>query len=431
MPRRNFHILLTLTIISLICAIKVSRHGRVLVYAMDQINTRYLEKVDEEVLFEGAMEGMLGRLDEYSEYIPPAALTEFQEALDSQFGGVGIEILLDPDTKQLTVASPLVGSPAYEAGIQAGDKVLRIDGRSTQGLSLADAAERMRGEPGEPVVLTILHPGQTEPVDVEILRDVIHVDTVVGDTRNADGSWSFFLEGHDHVGYVRLNSFSEQTENELQKAVNWLVEHDMKGLILDLRNNPGGLLSSAINICDMFIKSGVIVTTRDRNGEIETAYQATGTGVYTDFPVVILVNQFTASASEIVAACLQDHQRAAIVGQRSFGKGTVQEILDLESGQGVLKLTMASYWRPSGKNIHRRLNATSWGVSPDAGCEVTVDGQDLAKLLRWRNQRDLYKPNGASNSATADPAESADSHVDPQLAKAVQCLEQAIAKQGK
>jgi len=425
MPRRNFHILLALPIFCLICATKVSRHGRMFVYALDQVNTRYLEKIDEQVLFEGAMEGMLGRLDEYSEYIPPAALTEFQETLDSQFGGVGIEILLDPETKQLTVASPLVGSPAYAAGIQAGDKILRIDGRSTQGFSLADATERMRGEPGEPVVLTILHPDQTEPVDIEILRDVIHVDTVVGDTRKADGSWNFFLERHDHIGYVRLNSFSEKTEDELQKALSWLVKHDMKGLILDLRNNPGGLLTSAVNICDMFIKSGVIVTTRNRNGEIETAYQATGTATYTDFPVVILVNQYTASASEIVAACLQDHQRAVVVGQRSFGKGTVQEILDLEPGQGVVKLTMASYWRPSGKDIHRRLNATNWGVSPDPGCDVPVDGQELTRLLRWRAERDLYKPNAPADADPADP------HIDPQLAKAVKCVEQAIAKKGK
>jgi len=428
MPRRNLHILLALTVISLICANKVSRHGRVLIYAMDQINTLYLEKIDEQTLFEGAMGGMLSRLDEYSEYIGPAALSEFQETIDSQFGGVGIEILLDPDTKQLTVASPLVGSPAYEAGIQAGDKVLRIDGHSTQGLSLADAAERMRGEPGQAIVLTILHQGQNEPVDVSVVRDVIHVDTVVGDTRNADGSWNFFLEGQDHIGYVRLNSFSELTEKELQKALSRLVKQNMKGLILDLRNNPGGLLTSAVNICQMFVKKGVIVTTRDRNGEIETVYQADGSAAYTDFPIVVMVNQFTASASEILAACLQDHQRAVIVGQRSFGKGTVQEILDLEPGQGVLKLTMASYWRPNGKNIHRRLNSQSWGVSPDKGCEVVVDGQELAKLLRWRNQRDLYKPNGTAGASGSSQPET---YVDPQLAKALDSLKWALAKKGK
>jgi carboxyl-terminal processing protease len=423
MPRRNLHLLLALSVLCLICAAKVSRPGRMLIYAMDQINTRYLEKVDEQVLFEGALEGMLGRLDEYSEYIGPAALTEFQETLDSQFGGVGIEILLDPDTKQLTVASPLVGSPAYEAGIQAGDKVLRIDGRSTQGFSLADAAERMRGAAGEPVVLTILHQGQTEPTDITITRDVIHVDTVVGDTRNANGSWNFFLEGHDRIGYLRLNSFSEKTEDELKAALSRLVEQDMKGLLLDLRNNPGGLLTSAISISDMFIKSGVIVTTRDRNRQIENAYYATGAAQYTDFPIVVLVNQFTASASEILAACLQDHQRAVVVGQRSFGKGRVQEIIDLEPGHGVLKLTMASYWRPSGKDIHRSLSAESWGVSPDKGCEVVVDGQELANLLRWRNQRDLYKPNGVGSATNAS-----ETYVDPQLAKAIECLEQAIAK---
>ncbi|MEN6495916.1 MAG: S41 family peptidase, partial [Thermoguttaceae bacterium] len=144
---------------------------------------------------------------------------------------------------------------------------------------------------------------------------------------------------------------------------------------------------------------------------------------YTDFPIVVLVNQFTASASEILAACLQDHQRAVVVGQRSFGKGRVQEIIDLEPGHGVLKLTMASYWRPSGKDIHRSLSAESWGVSPDKGCEVVVDGQELANLLRWRNQRDLYKPNGVGSATNAS-----ETYVDPQLAKAIKCLERAIAK---
>jgi len=422
MPRRNLHVLLILAAVSLICSAKVSRPGRALVYAMDEISGRYLEKVDQQKLFEGAMEGILSRLDEYSEFIPPAALSEFQETLDSQFEGVGIEILLDPETKQLTVASPLVGSPAYAAGIRAGDQILRIDGRSTQGLSLDDASQRMRGHPGEKVVLTVLHEGATEPVDVEIVRGVVRVDTVLGDTRNADGSWNFFLEGHDRIGYIRINSFSEQTENELKKALAWLVQHKMRGLILDLRNNPGGLLISAVDISDLFIKSGVIVTTRDRNQVIETAYEASGTALYTDFPMAVLVNQFTASASEIVAACLQDHERAVVVGQRSFGKGTVQEILDLEPGQGVFKLTTASYWRPSNKNIHRLPSAgenDAWGVSPNEGCAVNLDAKELARLAQWRVDRDLYKPNGV-----APPAEKPDAepYVDRQLAKAIECL---------
>lgn len=426
MPRRNLHILFAVAVISLVCSAKVSRFGRVLAYAMDEINTRCLETVDQQRLFEGAMEGMTSCLDEYSEYIPPAELGQFEETLDSQFRGIGIEIRLDPGTKQLIVASPLVGSPAYEAGVRAGDRILRIDGRSTQGLSLADAAQRMRGEPGEPVVLTVVHQGETQPVDIEIIRAVISVDTVLGDTRNADGSWNFWLEGHDRIGYVRINSFSERTENELRRALTWLLAHRMRGLVVDLRNNPGGLLASAINICDMLIPSGTIVTTRDRRGLVETAYEASGKGTFTDFPMVVLVNQFTASASEIVAACLQDHRRAVVVGQRSFGKGTVQEILDLEPGQGILKLTTASYWRPSGKNIHRAADAgekDAWGVSPDPGYEVIVDGRELSNLLEWRAQRDLVKPRpGAARISAPAPI------ADPQLAKAVEYLETSAGR---
>src|SRR3990172_1152757 len=200
MPRRNINLIVALTVVCLMCAVRASRYGRVLTYAMNQISLRSLEKTDQHELLEGALEGMMNQLDDYSAYISPEVLAEFQESLDKEFGGVGIEIRIEPDTKELTVASPLVGTPAYEAGIRAGDKVLRIDGESTQGLSLQDAADRMRGKPGDPVTLTILHPDQEEPTDVQIVRAVIRVDTVLGDTRNADGSWNYFLEGHDRIG---------------------------------------------------------------------------------------------------------------------------------------------------------------------------------------------------------------------------------------
>lgn len=429
MPRRNIHLIVGLTVVCLMCAMRASRYGRVLVFAMNQIDLRYLEDVDERELFEGALEGMMNRLDEYSAYITPEMVAEFEEELEKEFGGVGIEIMLDPDTKQLIVASPLVGTPAYEAGILAGDMVLRIDGESTQGLSLADAAERMRGDPGDPVTLTILHQGEKEPVDVEVIRAVIQVDTVLGDTRNADGSWNYFLEGYDRIGYLRINSFAENTDDDLGQALAWLVEHGMQGLILDLRNDPGGMLSAAIGVCDLFIDSGVIVSTRRRDGRIKQEFTAQSNGTYTGFPMAVLVNHFSASASEIVAACLQDHKRAVVVGQRTYGKGTVQELIELEPEQGILKLTTASYWRPSEKNIHRRRgddDEDDWGVIPDDGYKVEIDAREQERLFLARRQRDVHRSNqeadGSGKEGKAEP------YLDPQLERAIEYVERALRR---
>lgn len=428
MPRRNVYLLLVVTLVGLICAAKVSRYGRQMSYAMEQIRLLSLEPLTEEQVFEGALQGMMSRLDDYSVYISPQELSRFQEELEGEFGGVGIEMLLDQETKDLVVVSPLQNSPALKAGIRTGDKIVRIDGKSTQGLSLEDARERMRGQPGEPVKLGVLHLGETEPVDVEIIRAVIQVDTVVGDTRNPDGSWNFFLEGVDRIGYVRIESFAYRTDEELERALKWLVEHKLRGLILDMRNNPGGRLDSAINICDLFIEPvgadrGEIVSTRGRDGQTLGVEYATP-GAYRGFPMAVLVNQLSASASEIVAACLQDHGRAVVAGQRSYGKGTIQQILDLEPGMGQLKLTTASYWRPSGQNIHRTRDAKEsdpWGVSPDKGLEVKLDDKQLAELAQWRLDRyGLLRNNGQSGPN--------DYHRDPQLTRAVEHLDKAASK---
>ena len=407
---------------------KVSRYGRVLTFAMEEIRHRSLTEVDRQELFQGALDGMMERLDQYSSYMPPKTADEFNQTIDQQFGGVGIEVLLDPKTDQLTVASPLVGTPAYLAGIRAGDKILKIDDKSTQGMSLADTVERMRGKPGEPVRLTVLHPNETEPEEIEIVRDVIRVDTVLGDTRNADGSWNFFLEGHDRVGYLRVNSFGKQTEGELEKSLEWLAENDMQALVLDLRNNPGGLLPAAIGTCDLFIESGTIVSIRRRDPEqIDDVFQATAEDTYGGFPMVVLINGYSASASEIVSACLQDHGRAAVVGTRSYGKGTVQELIPLQTGQGLLKLTTSSYWRPSNKNIHHHEDdgdEDDWGVKPNPGLEVKLDDSQMAKLAVWRRNRDIYKSDGKEDPpGDESPSES---YFDPQLRKAIEYLRQQL-----
>ncbi len=405
---------------------QTNQYGQILSESLDLIERISLEKVKPEELFEGAMEGMVerlnsGGLDENSSYIPPKTLPGFREMIDQQFGGVGMELAIDYKTRQITVVSPLPGSPAYAAGVQAGDKILRIDDHSTQGISLSDAVNLLRGKPGDPVTITVLHQGQDKPAEIKIVRAVIQGETILGDTRNADGSWNYFLPAYDRIGYLRITSFGEETAAELKHAVEWLVDHDMQGLILDLRDNPGGLLPAAIGVCDLFISSGVIVSTRGRDDAKLDAWQASGKGPFTKFPMVVLVNQYSASASEIVAACLQDQHRATIAGQRTYGKGTVQKVIELDDSRGALKLTMASYWRPSNKNIHRRRDAgenDDWGVRPDPGWEVRVEGDDLTRLRLWRMHRDITK-----TVETAGKAKGEEKFADRQLAKAVECVQ--------
>ncbi len=424
MPRRNLFVLVAVALVALLCYQRVQKnpYGRVLADAMTTIENRYLEPIRASALFEGAMNGMAGRLDDNSAYITPADLPEFQKTIDQQFIGVGMELTLDPQTKQLTVLGPLVGSPAYKAGIRAGDKLLRIGEAGTQGMSLKDAVGLLRGTPGEPVTLTVLHEGEEKPTEIRIVRDTIQVDTVLGDARNADGVWNFFLEGDDRIGYVRIASFTDKTAAELEKALEWLSDRDMRGLVLDLRDDPGGYLDAAVDVCDLLIPSGVIVTTRRRDGRISRICTASGQGRFTDFPMAVLVNQQSASAAEIVAACLQDHHRAAIVGGRTYGKGTIQEVIYLEEGCGAMKLTTASYGRPNGKNIHRPPNAgvkADWGVSPDAGCKVVLTGEEQTRWRLWRARRDVFQP-AAKNGVGKDGAEP---FVDRQLLRAVECVE--------
>jgi len=431
MPRRNLLILLTVTCAALLCYQRVQKspYGRVLAEAMGIIESRYLEPVPESVLFERAMEGMVGDLDENSAYITPEALQDFHESLDMQFEGIGLEVVLDPETKRLKVLCPLAGSPAYRAGVLAGDLILRIDGDSTQGMSLRDAVGLMRGRPGTTVTLTVERPGQTAPVEIAIVRGKIQVDSLRGDARNPDGSWNYFLEGYDRIGYIRLDGFTDQTADELKKALKWLSARSMRALVLDLRDDPGGYLGAAIDVCDQFLRSGVIVTVRRRGGQIDQTYTASGDGPATDVPIAVLVNDKSANAAEIVAACLQDHQRAKVFGQRTFGKGTVQEIIELDKGCGAMKITTASYWRPNGRNIHRRQDAGAeddWGDSPDEGCAVELTEDEQNAWRRWRAARDGYSSN--SNSQLGLDRNGETPLIDQPLQKAATHLEQTLAE---
>ncbi len=434
MPRRTLWLIFVVVVISLACYERADRnpYGRWFSEVLDTIDRYYVEPVDDQKLFEGALDGMIGRLDEYSAFLPRHEANQFQEAIDQQYGGIGIEVSLEGPDKELTVMSPLVGTPAYKAGVRAGDKIVAIDGKSTAGRPLNDIVGWLRGKPGEPVTISVQRKGNEESIDFDLVRAKIRIDSILGDLRGPDGSWSYFLPGTDKIGYVRINSFGETTVEELTAALARLRAHGCRGLILDMRNNPGGLLQSAEEVCDLFLPKGaVIVTTRGRDERVRNEARATGSGEYQSLPMVVLVNDHSASAAEIVAACLQDHHRAAVVGERTWGKGTVQNVIPLEGGRSLLKLTIASYWRPSGKNIHRlesSKESDEWGVQPDANCRVKLDEKQTAEMLDKRRQRDVV-PRSGTSPGEEPPAAQAGSPVDfdPQLLRAVEVLKQRMA----
>lgn len=360
-----------------------------LVDTLDQVERNYVKEIDRRELIEAAIQGLLSKLDDpYSNYIAPEDLGAFKQDVEAQFGGIGIQIGIDDG--QLKVMSPLVGTPAHRAGLRAGDRIVQIEGESTEGITIDQAVRRLKGEIGTQVTLTILHAGSREPKEVNITRDVIHVPTVLGDRRAGDGTWDYMLDAEHGIAYVRITAFSHGTPEELYEILDGLTQQGMRGLILDLRFNPGGLLGSAIEVCDLFIDSGRIVSTEGRNSR-PRVWDAGPENDFPDVPMVVLVNRYSASASEIVAACLQDHDRAVVMGERTWGKGSVQNVIELEGGKSALKLTTAGYMRPSGKNIHKFPGAKpddEWGVTPNEGFEIKLSNNELSRLIVARSQRD-------------------------------------------
>jgi carboxyl-terminal processing protease len=443
MTRRNLLLIFFAAVISLVCYHRAARNPYVgtLAQVMNIIDAQYVDPVDDRVLFEGAMDGMFAQLDANSGYVNPRKYRELREDLDQEFGGVGIMVELHPDTQRLTVMTPLVGTPAHKAGLRSGDQIMAIDGKDTAGMTLDDAVRLMRGPEGSPVMLSILHEDAEKPVDVTLERARIPIESVLGDLRRKDGSWIYHLEAYPEIGYIRLTNFGRETAEELRQALQGYREpgNHIEGLILDLRGNAGGLLSAAVETCDMFLDEGTIVTTRGRGGVERERYSATpGVEIGHDVPMVVLVDKYSASASEIVAACLQDHGRAVVAGQRSWGKGTVQNVIDLEGNRSALRLTIASYWRPSGKDIHKRKDAKPtdpWGVQPNKGLEVNLTNELFAAWYKARRERDLMTVDEEGHAVSILPHKNGDKEEntppsatleDPQLKKAVEGLEQKL-----
>jgi carboxyl-terminal processing protease len=378
---------------------------KLLVDVLEEVQHKYVKELDADKmreLVENMINSGLEKLDAHSNFYNADEYKQFTKQSRGKFGGIGIRI--EMEAGQIFVQSPMVGTPAYDAGIMAGDLILKVDGKATENMALKKIVDTIQGEPGTKVTLTVLHEGSKTPVDIDINRAEIKIDSVLGDRRvkNNLKEWDFWIDGDSKIAYVRIDGFTETTTAEITRVVDALQKAGMKGLVLDLRNNPGGLLRSAVEVASLFLPEGKpVVTTKGRGGAKEDAYSAhhdnanMKPGTY--YPIAILINRYSASASEIVAAALQDHLRAVIIGERSYGKGSVQNIIAMEGGISALKLTTASYWRPSGRNIHRFPDATEkdeWGVKPNEGYEVKLSDEERKEYFKWRRERDIIRRPG-------------------------------------
>src|SRR5438309_2633152 len=314
------------------------------------VQNQYVDEVPPKDLIYNAIKGTLRGLDPHSSFLDPDSYKEMQVETSGSFGGLGIEITLRDDI--LTVVSPIEGTPAYRAGLAAGDRIVKIDGLATKDMQLTDAVKKMRGKPGTKVTISVVREGWTESKDFEIQREQIRVHSVR--TQDLGGG----------IGYIKLRQFQEQTSHDLDQALEKFAKDGMKAVVLDLRNNPGGLLTSAVEVTEKFVEDGkLVVYTEGRVRNQNMRFSAHAKKAYANLPIVVLVNQGSASASEIVAGALQDYQRAMIVGTQTFGKGSVQTIIPLSDGSG-LRLTTAKYFTPKGRSIHGK------GIAPDIVVEA-------------------------------------------------------------
>jgi carboxyl-terminal processing protease len=315
----------------------------------ERVRADYVEKPDDSKLVEGAINGMVTALDPHSRYMNDKAWREMQETTSGEFGGLGIEVTMEEGL--VKVVAPIDDTPAQRAGLLSGDFIAQIDGEQVQGLTLEQAVNKMKGAADTKTKLTIIRKGKDAPFDVSITREIIRVKPV-----------RYHTEGGD-IGYIRVTSFNEQTTDSLHKAINdiekQIAAEKLAGFVLDLRNNPGGLLDQAVSVSSSFLPRGEVVSTRGRNPEETQRFTARGGDLTKGKPLVVLINGGSASASEIVAGALHDHKRATVIGTRSFGKGSVQTIIPLGAGNGALALTTARYFTPSGHSIQ------ALGITPD------------------------------------------------------------------
>ncbi len=403
-----------------------------------QVAANYVEPINEDKLRDGAIDGMMAELDPFSIYIPPAEQEGFDRMLEGSLKGVGIQLDMTDDGK-VEVVTPIDDSPALKAGVMAGDVVLKVNGENVEGLKINEVIKRIAGPVDSKVTLTVRRV-TGEEATLSMTRQEIVVPTVKGFGRKADNSWDFYISNDPKIGYIRITQFTPDTYDRLKNALvgadadiddpktyKGLIGEGMQALILDLRYNPGGRLDQAIKVVDMFVDKGVIVSTKGRNRP-EHKEVAHAEGTLPHFPMVVLVNEHSASASEIVAGSLMDNKRALVMGNRSFGKGSVQEIMPLESKGGELKLTVAYYYLPSGRLVHRKKDAKDWGVEPQV--VIPMDEVQSAIAMKQRLTAELMHRPTTGPATQQTIVMSATQPTDPQLDSAMKTMIGYVIFQG-
>ena len=360
MPTRNVMIITAAMLLSIICYSKVpqNQYARFYERATKELGERYVQEVDQEKLFQGAMTGMMATLDEHSNYLPPRQFEGLDAILNQEFGGLGIQIERLEESTELRIITPVLGSPALEAGLQSGDIIVKIGEQFTKDLPEDESLNLLRGAEGTSVELSVRRGNEPDLLDFQITREIVRTSTLRGFQRQKDGQWNYRLPSPDgDYLYLHVTDFGQRTTQEVRQVIESAEEAaGYEGIILDLRGNGGGLLLSAVSICDLFIDQAKVVEVQYRDESRNVTYSSdAATTLDATKPMVILIDRDSASASEITAACLQDHERALIIGERSYGKGSVQDVvvLDTSGDNHAIKYTVAHYVRPSGRNIHR------------------------------------------------------------------------------
>ncbi len=371
-----------------------------------EVRTRYVTQIDpakQKQMQTVAIQAMLNTLDPFTVYVPPVHKGQFMQALTGNFVGIGVSYHLN-EADEIEVITPLDGGPAYAAGIEAGDIITKVDGIAIKGMKTDDISPRIKGPEGTHVKITVRRFDGSEK-EFDIVRGSVNEPTVTGYSRRPDGSWDYFIDRELGIAYVHIAQFNEETLGNTERALRTLTGENARGVIIDLRFNPGGGLDYAAKIADMFLDEGVIVSIRGRTRP-ESKIIASPGDTIVHVPVAVLVNEESASASEIFAGALQDHRRAVVVGTRTFGKGTVQDVEDWKE-DGALKITIAQYFLPSGRNVHRWENSTVWGVDPSV--EVKLNKEEFQQVAESLLGPSVIPP---MSHATTRPAHIKDRQLD-------------------
>ncbi|MBI1337547.1 MAG: PDZ domain-containing protein [Phycisphaera sp.] len=383
-----------------------------------EIVSQYVEKPDEINMIEDAARAMVESLnDRFTVFLPPTELEGFERVVRGTFSGIGAEV--DIHENRLRIVSPLEDSPAWKAGVMPGDIVLEVDGQSTEGMKLTDCIGKLTGEEGTRVTLLIRHETGVEET-LTITRANIQVQTVRSFVSDGRLHPDYMIDKDKGIGYMRLTQFTASTTQAVRDALEDMKSQNVRGIIIDLRFNPGGLLDAAVAISDMFLPAGKTIVSIKGRVVPEKIFTATDDATLTDVPIVVIANESSASASEILTGALSDNQRALFVGTRTFGKGSVQQVRMLEGGHGAIKITNAYYYLPNGRNIHRREGKDVWGVDPSEGCYVRLTPEQRQAMVdaynQYRKDRDSEKPSIITGQFATDTLK------DPQLAAAIKAI---------